>query len=282
MLYIRSTSFKALLSVSAVQNLNIKTRQNKVLLKTTLALTIIGFSSIFCVQAQELNEIVDESKKINQSAVASQQKISEISEEIQSKLQQYKTALKETQGLQVYNGQMRKQIDNQIIEMRSINESMDTVTVIERQITPLMLRMISALKELVAADVPFLMEERTNRLNGLDEMMDRADVAVSEKFRRVLEAYQIETDYGKTIEAYSGNVDISGQEQAVNFLRIGRIALIYQSRDKSLMGVWNQENKDWDELDSSYQNDVTKGLRMAQKQLAPDMINVPVTPAKAN
>jgi hypothetical protein len=251
-------------------------RQRIILLMSVI---LIGQSAI---NAQDLEKIVDESKKINASAAASQQKISEISDQIQSKLQQYRTTLKETEGLKVYNAQMRKQIENQVTEMASINESMDTVTVIERQITPLMLRMIDALGDLIAADVPFLQEERAERLAGLEEMMVRADVAVSEKFRRVLEAYQIEIDYGKTIEAYSGNVEIAGAEQAVNFLRIGRIALIYQSRDRALMGVWNNETKAWDELDSSYQTAVSKGLRMAQKQLAPDMINVPVPVAQAN
>ena len=250
--------------------------------RSTLIVALFGLSSLVTLQAGELGEIVEESKKINDAAAASQQKIDAISDEIQSKLQRYKSTLKETEGLRVYNAQMGKQINNQVAEMSDINQSIDNVTVIERQITPLMLRMIAALEELIAADVPFLTDERADRLAGLRETMDRSDVAVSEKFRRILEAYQIEIDYGKTIEAYSGNIDINGAEQAVNFLRIGRVALIYQSRDKNLMGVWNIDTKDWDELDSSYQITVTKGMRMAQKQLAPDMITVPVRAAEGN
>jgi len=253
-----------------------------VLRKSTFLVALLGLSSLITTQGSELGEIVEESKKINDSAAASQQKIDAISDEIQTKLQQYRATLKETEGLKVYNAQMGKQLDNQMTEMANINASIDNVTVIERQITPLMLRMISALEELVAADVPFLMDERSTRIASLKETMDRADVAVSEKFRRILEAYQIEIDYGKTIEAYSGNIEINGAEQSVNFLRIGRIALIYQSRDKNLMGVWNIDDNRWDDLDSSYQVAVTKGLRMAQKQLAPDMINVPVRAAEGN
>ena len=250
--------------------------------RSTLIVALFGLSSLATLHAGELGEIVEESKKINDAAAASQQKIDAISDEIQSKLQRYKSTLKETEGLRVYNAQMSKQINNQVAEMSDINQSIDNVTVIERQITPLMLRMIAALEELIAADVPFLTDERADRLAGLRETMYRSDVAVSEKFRRILEAYQIEIDYGKTIEAYSGNIDINGAEQAVNFLRIGRVALIYQSRDKNLMGVWNIDTKDWDELDSSYQIAVTKGMRMAQKQLAPDMITVPVRAAEGN
>ncbi len=250
--------------------------------KPAIVVALLGLSGVFGVNAGELTEIVEESKKINNSAVASQNKINAISDEIQTKLQQYKSTLKETEGLRVYNAQMNKQISNQAVEMNNINQSIDTVTVIERQITPLMLRMITALDDLIAADVPFLMDERNNRIAELEAMMDRADVTVSEKFRRILEAYQIEIDYGKTIEAYSGNIALNDQEQTVNFLRIGRIALIYQTRDQSQMGVWNVDDNRWDDLDSTYKVAVSKGLRMAQKQMAPDLLVVPVRAAEAN
>ena len=119
--------------------------------KTTILVALLGLSGFFTTDAGELTEIVKESKKINDSAAQSQNKINAISDEIQSKLQQYKTTLKETEGLRVYNAQMNKQISNQTVEMNNINQSIDTVTVIERQVTPLMLRMIAALDELIDA-----------------------------------------------------------------------------------------------------------------------------------
>ena len=224
-----------------------------------------------------LESVVDESTKINQSATASQKKIDRYVDQIQDKLQAFKAVNKETEGLKVYNAQMDRQIESQLLEMQRLASSIDQVTVIERQITPLMLRMIKGLEEFVSLDVPFLPEERTTRLQGLNEMMDRADVSVSEKFRRILEAYQVEVDYGRTIESYAGNVKINDKEQEVNFLRIGRVALVYQSRDKQTMGIWNQKSKQWDVLDDSYRTQVSKGLRMAQKQLAPDMIIAPIS-----
>jgi len=226
--------------------------------------------------ADELKTVVDKSAVINQSAAASQKTVDGLAEQIQDKLQQFKSVTKESDGLKVYNAQMQRQIKNQLIEMQRLADSMDQVTVIERQITPLMLRMIAGLEEFVTLDVPFLLEERTDRIANLKNMMDRADVAVSEKFRRVLEAYQVEVDYGRTIESYAGNAEFDGQNQQVNYLRIGRVALVYQSRDKQTMGVWDQQIKQWSDLDSDYRSQVSKGLRMAQKQLAPDMIIVPV------
>lgn len=233
------------------------------------------------VAADELKTVVDNSAVINQSAIESQKKVDRLADEIQSKLQQFKSVNKETDGLKIYNAQMSRQIENQLLEMTRLSESMDQVTVIERQITPLMLRMISGLEEFVSLDVPFLPDERADRLKQLNEMMDRADVAVSEKFRRVLEAYQVEVDYGRTIESYAGNAEVNGKQQEVNYLRIGRVALVFQSRDKQNMGIWDQKDKQWKPLDSDYRSQISKGLRMAQKQLAPDMIIVPIAAAQS-
>ncbi|MCV2883641.1 DUF3450 domain-containing protein [Aestuariibacter sp. AA17] len=223
-----------------------------------------------------IEPVTKEAAKINESAAKSQDKINNIMDQVASKLQQFKTINKEIDGLQVYNAQLRKQIANQDQEMADLNKAIDEVSVIERQITPLMIRMIDGLEQFIALDVPFLPEERATRINELKSLMERADVAASEKFRRVMEAYQIEMEYGKTLEAYSGLITLSGQERDVDFLRVGRTALIYQTRDASEQGVWNKRTRQWEALPSSYRTQVTKGLRMAKKQMAPDLLMMPV------
>ncbi len=241
-------------------------------LATAMAMSNVGM-------AQEdgyLKPVVNAAAEINGSAANSQHKINGITDKIESKIQQFKTINKETDGLQVYNGQLKKQIQNQIQEMSDLNMSIDEVSVIERQITPLMMRMVAGLEQFVALDVPFLPAERSKRIIDLRDMMDRADVSPSEKFRRVMEAYQVEMDYGRTMEAYSGLLTLDGQERDVDFLRVGRSILVYQTRDASLQGVWNKETKQWEPLSSSYRTQVTKGLRMAKKQMAPDLLMLPV------
>ena len=245
---------------------------------TAVAATVITGLTVnaYAQEDKDLKPAVKTATQINESAANSQQKINTITDQIDSKLQQFKTINKEIDGLDVYNNQLRKQIDSQVQEMAALNASIDDVSVIERQITPLMIRMIDGLEQFIALDVPFLPDERSNRINELKSMMDRADVAPSEKFRRVMEAYQVEMDYGRTLEAYAGLHTIDGQERNVDFLRIGRTALIYQTRDGSLQGIWNKKSNQWEVLSSDYRTQVTKGLRMAKKQMAPDLLMLPV------
>ena len=70
-------------------------------------------------------------------------------------MQAFKAVNKEIDGLLVYNKQIEKQIANQDQEILDLNKAIDEVSVIERQITPLMLRMIDGLEQFVALDVPF-------------------------------------------------------------------------------------------------------------------------------
>mgnify|MGYP000259025529 CR=1 FL=1 len=252
-------------------------RNSKSILSVAIGATLMASASTYA--ATELKPVLAASEQITTSAAKSQQKIDKIAEQVQTKLQEFRTINKETEGLDVYNAQLEKQVKSQIDEMAQLNLDIDQVSVIERQITPLMLRMIDGLEQFVALDVPFLPEERATRVTNLKSMMDKADVAVSEKFRRVLEAYQVEVSYGRTIEAYSGILPLNGQERDVDFLRIGRVSLMYMTRDGSLLGRWDTDTNTWQELDPEFRMHITKGLRIAKKQLAPDLLTMPIKAA---
>ncbi|GAB3002293.1 DUF3450 domain-containing protein [Psychrosphaera aestuarii] len=239
----------------------------------------LALNTVFAVQANDLKPVIKAGKEISSLAVTSQQKINGIADQTQTKFQQYQMVNKEIEGLNIYNAQLQKQLQSQYDEMKSLNADIDRVSVIERQITPLMIRMIDGLQQFVELDVPFLPTERAERVSNLKNMMDRADVAVSEKFRRVLEAYQVEMGYGRSIEAYSGLINVDGQERDVDFLRIGRVALMYITRDGSIAGVWDNQTKSWQQAEDEFRMHITKGLRMAKKQLAPDLLVMPIKAA---
>jgi TolA-binding protein len=234
-------------------------------------------ANIATAQDATLEPVVNAANAITQSARSSQVTVDTIADTTQERIQQYKQIMRQIEGLEVYTQQLQKQIDNQNSEKAELNVSIDEVSVVERQISPLMLRMIAALEAFISLDVPFLGTERSERIANLEDLMERADVDVSEKFRRVMEAYQIEADYGRNIEAYNGVMDINGQAQDVEFLRIGRLVLIYKTRDGSQLGVWDQQQKAWQALDRSYSSGVQEAIRIARKQLAPDLLMLPVT-----
>tara|TARA_A100001015_G_scaffold71550_2_gene79290 strand:- start:684 stop:1160 length:477 start_codon:yes stop_codon:yes gene_type:complete len=154
---------------------------------------------------------------------------------------------------------------------------MEEIESIETGALPLMIEMTDTLERMILADTPFLLAERQDRAATLASIIDRADVTAGEKFRRIMEAYIIEADYGQTVEAYRGDIKLEEQIKSVDFLRIGRTGLYFQTLDGNETGRWNEQKKDWETLDDGYTRTVRDGLRIARKQAPPDLLKLPIS-----
>lgn len=229
---------------------------------------------------QALEQVLSAQERRIRLAQESQQEIDAEVKDTRRLADQYKAALKEIEGLKVYNTLLSLQVENQNAKMADLRESIDQVEVINRQIVPIMTQMIEGLKQFVELDVPFLLAERQDRVARLEELMERDDVTVAEKFRKVTEAYQIENDYGRTIESYPDTLTIDGATRQVDMLRIGRVALLYQSQDGQISGAWDQQNRQWQD-GSDHASQIKFGLRIATKQIAPDLVLLPVSAPEA-
>ena len=248
------------------------------------AVAIGALAGTASVHANSVDAVLKVSQQKTEAAQKSQQKIDGIASETRELLQEYQSVNKQIEGLRVYNERLENQIDNQMRRVKDIEESIEQVTVIQRQIMPLVIRMIDGLEQYVKMDVPFLIEERQERLEFLRNNIDRSDLSVAEKFRQVLEAYKIELEYGRKVDSYKGTIAIDGVDREVNFLRIGRIALLYQTTDTEVSGAWSQEQNDWVQLEpGAYRNAIMKGLRIARKQASIEIMKTPVpAPEAAN
>jgi len=244
-----------------------------------LAMAVLLSSVATAADVDQVTKVGEQRAAEGKAAQGEIDKLGDAAGDIESK---FKQVIKVVDGLKVYNGLLKKQVDNQRSEMSALAESIDKVSLIERQIVPLMVRMLDSLEEFIRLDVPFLTDERAERLARLRDMMERSDVTAAEKFRRILEAYEIENEYGRTIEAYKGTLEVAGKNREVDFLRVGRVALLYQTVGGEHTGAWNKQGGNWDELSpEQYKQDVAKGLRVARKQVAPDLLVLPIAAAGA-
>ncbi|MEE2767497.1 MAG: DUF3450 domain-containing protein [Pseudomonadota bacterium] len=235
----------------------------------------LGYSAgAWCVEP--LEKVIGANVRQNRDAASSQQTIDRLDDETRRMLQEFRQNTRQAEALKTYNDYLVRMIESQQKEKKSIEKQLKEIEVTQREMVPLMLSMLESLEQFVAYDLPFLPEERGERISDLQAAMVRADVTSAEKFRRVLEAYQVEGDYGRTIEAYRANLSIDGVERPVDFLRLGRIALFYQTLDGSQTGMLNQESNSWEELPDEYDLPVRDGLRVARKEAAPNLLALPV------
>ncbi len=244
------------------------------------ATSLIAISgSVF---AQSVDQVLQADQRRLNLAQQSQERINSVVEQTRSLEDEYRAVNKEIDGLKVYNRLMRAQVEGQTVTLEDIGLSMDQVDVINRQIFPLMERMIDGLEQSVNLDIPFLKDERLDRVSKLKEIMERSDVSVAEKFRKVMEAYQIENEFGWTSEHYTQSIELEGgDKRSYNMLRIGRVGLYFQSDDARITGRWDNDARAW-VLDDSARNEIRKGLRMARQLIAPELISIPVPAAEAS
>ena len=251
------------------------------LLSSVFIYAITGLSTQ--VYAVSINEVMQEGESRADAGARDQTKVDSVADQTEKIVNDYRAVTKVVDGLRVYNALLQTQLNNQEAEMQALTDSISNIALIERQIVPLMIRMLDSLDVFISLDTPFLMKERNGRIVRLREMMERSDVTAAEKLRRVIEGYQIENDYGRTIEAYKGSTEVNGRELEVDFLRIGRVALMYQTVGGATSGVWDATADAFVELPpATYKAQVAEGLKIARKQVAPDLLIVPVSaPSRA-
>jgi len=246
--------------------------------KSTFASGLALLISVFPVSqlaAQSLDAAVNAQTQTDAAAATSQESINAMVDRTQDAANRYAQALAELDSLNQYNAQLQRQVDAQQTEMQSISRQLGDIETTNREVLPLMERMVDLLDKFVAADTPFFIEERRNRVDVLKDLMSRADVAISEKYRRILEAYQIELEYGRTLDAYEGTMGEGATARTVQFVRLGRISLMYRTLDGSETGYWDAQQKNFVQ-DNSYRDVVREALGVARKEGAPDLIRVPV------
>ena len=220
-----------------------------------------------------------------ENVASREKKAAEIQEEINSIADttvdlesQYKTVLRELETVNAYNAQMKRVVSSQEEEIAVLESDLANLQNTQRQIIPLLLKMIEALDQFVEKDTPFLAEERTERVEDLATLMDRGDITIAEKFRNVMDAYLEENSYSRNIEAYKGQAEINGVETTVEFLRIGRVAFFLSTLDGSTISLWDSEKAAWVEVeDAALELSIKRAFKIARKEIPVDLLILPVS-----
>ncbi len=239
----------------------------------------LAMAAILGAPAQaQFKSSLSESQTTANEAARSQQQVDRLDDQTQRLLNDYRANLKQLEAAKRYNESLKKQVAAQERQIVRIQQDIENVSGLQRAVAPLMEDMAEKFKQIVQADVPFLITDRMARADDRIANLDKpeGEVSVAQKYRLLVEAYQIEMEYGRTIGQYEGSIVLDGEEITGEFLRIGRIALIFKTADDSVLQIWNQQTRAWEALNKSSLPDVKYGLRMAKEQTAPNLLSIPV------
>ncbi|WP_417598534.1 DUF3450 domain-containing protein [Oceanospirillum sp.] len=243
--------------------------------------TTVFISLLFGLPKAHASETaVDQSinavQQVHRSGAENQLKVDDLSVESRALYQEYQQVLRQAETTEAYNRQLSRLIDSQQEELTSMDRQIQSLEDTDRSLLPMLVRMVSTLEQFVAQDQPFLLDERQQRVARLQTLLDRADVSLAEKYRLILQAYQVEADYGRSLEAYEGEVSTEAGQRRVTFLRLGRVALYYQSANGKTGGLWLPDAQQWQALDGDENRVLKNAIAMARQQIVPELLNLPL------
>lgn len=232
--------------------------------------------------AAQFRAALNESKAAVQEGARSQQTIDNLDDQAAELLGEFRAAQKQLQVLRQFNESRAREIENQLAQIRSLEQDSENIEDLQRAILPLIEEMVDRLEVFIAADIPFLAKERSDRIARLRGVLNDPNQTPASRYGLILEAYQIENEYGRIMDTYTDTViEADGTEIEAEFLQIGRLALIYKNADDSILRIYNRDTRDFEDLDMKFLPEVRRGIRMAKEQTPPDLLQIPVTAPSA-
>ncbi|MCW7753899.1 DUF3450 domain-containing protein [Desulfobotulus sp. H1] len=156
-------------------------------------------------------------------------------------------------------------IERELMEARRLEDELDG------RLDEVLLRLEGSM----ASDLPFLEEERTQRLAMLQDLMVDPDAGPAERLRRIMEALRIEADYGFTVELGRIPLQLGQDEVLAQVLRLGRLGLFYRTGD-GRVGYYDAGEKRWQPLEASWDASFARAFDVATRKRAPELVTLPV------
>lgn len=158
------------------------------------------------------------------------------------------------------------ELERRMVESVRLNESLiDTLNAV-----------VTRLEAFVADDLPFLMEERKARIAGVKDALARPDYTGAEKLRRVLEALQVEANYGSVAEVYQEKIIVNDEEVHADMVRVGRVSVYWLTPDGERVGEYDRAQGKWVELDQKYIDTIIATREMALRMRSVEVIDLPL------
>ena len=259
-----------------------KNRRSKYMSMTALALLMTSVMNL--AQSAELlvdGSIIDRALEAvaakNTASLASQEEINRLANSASSAFEEFKRENDTLEALLILNAEWRQRIARQETNIAELDESIATVEIVTREIPALTQKMLDSAEQFIELDYPFHLDERRARVAFARDAITNPAVSIAERFRQVLVLYQTENAYGRTVETYPDSIELADTARDVNIVRIGRVALMYQSTDRQFTGTWDKNARTWVELPAGeYRTAAQTATRVAAQLDAPKVIDIPV------
>jgi hypothetical protein len=238
--------------------------------------SVLTLNECYAQTDAHLSKSLSEAKAMINESNLSQERIDQsISQtlSLQKEFRAISNALKETN---INLAHKRKVHSLQLEKIEDLEVQLSEISNTENSLMPMLLDLIDWLEIHVNNDIPFDSKERLNRIEQLKRNSIDPEISISHLYHAVLEAYQIENEYGYSIDTYKHRIELTEGAVEVQILRIGRIGLYYLSLDSTHGGHWNSLEKNWINADPQTLKQIAQGIKIAKKQAPSSLLTLPI------
>lgn len=234
------------------------------------ALAIAGGSN-----AQQLDRALQIAQQSTQEGAQAQEQIDDVSERASNLEREYLALQEQIESQRVFVQQQQVFLQSQENEITELQRQLDRVGTIERDLTPMLLEMYVGLEEFIEQDLEFQMDARMDRLANIEETLGDSQISAAEKYRLILNAYEIEASYGRSLRSYAEQVMRGDTPVEAEILQIGRVALIRQYADGD-MEIRTKDSGEWRPVPGSFAASVQRAFRIAGEVTTPEVFVAPL------
>jgi hypothetical protein len=170
----------------------------------------------------------------------------------------------------------QKNLQSLQIEINQLQQDIDTINVLKQQLEPQLEVWYAMLEQQVFSDLPFDFNERKRRLAFLRSAMDKSELPLAERFRRLLDVVSIEVAYGYGQQISQDVIVIDKKPMQVNLLRLGRLALFYMTPDEQQFGWFDRQSRQWNTIPFNEQGDLRLAMAITMNKKIAEIVNVPL------
>jgi len=223
----------------------------------------------------QLDEALRVAAQSTEAGARAQAQIDDIATQADDLEREYLAVAQQVEDQRVFVEQQRVFLQSQENELIELQRQLERVETIERDLTPMLLEMYVALESFIDGDLPFQMDLRRSRLDNIEEALGDSQVSPAEKYRLILNAFDIEASYGRSLRAYNEPVERDGVSEEATILQLGRVALIRRFNDGT-MEMLTKDNREWRRVPGGMANDVDRAIRIAQEVTTPEVFVIPL------
>jgi Protein of unknown function (DUF3450) len=241
-------------------------------LAPAIVLTIFANAPL-AQDAKQISETVDKTLKTHQDIQKKQDDWSREQAELSARYRAAKANVEFLEKRKAIEEEDVRTLDQSIAELERrmvesvrLNDSLeDTLQIV-----------VDRLERFVAGDLPFLMEERNARIASVKEVIAKPGVTGAEKLRRVLEALQVEANYGNLVEVYQEKIMVGDEEVYADMVRVGRLSVFWRTPDGKRVGEYDRAQHKWVPLEEKYVRVINETREMALRLRSTEVVMLPL------